>query len=100
MCRIPKVVLIAPAKRHAELLRALASIEYDVTAVETVPDVASASADVAVVLDATELIIDALRAEGLKVVAIGAHDTSADMNLDTNTLRDFRSRIWELFRPT
>lgn len=99
MCRIPKVVLIAPAERHTELLRALASIEYDVTAVETVQDAASASADVAVVLDATELIIDALRAEGLKVVAIGAHETSADMHLHPDALRDFRSRIWELFRP-
>ena len=100
MCKIPKVIIVAPSEKHAELRRALSSLEYDIAA--TVDDFAGAtgiSADVAVAWEPDEDLLLKLRALSLKTVALGGDGQSADMTLQTDDITSFKSRIWELFRP-
>lgn len=100
MCKIPKIIVVAPAEKHADLRRALSSLEYDIAA--TVEDFAGATgitADVAVALEPDEDLLLKLRALSLKTVAVGGTGESADMKLDPDDLASFKTRIWELFRP-
>jgi hypothetical protein len=99
MCRIPKVVLVAPSEKHLELRKALSSLEYDiVAAVEGAEEAASISAMVAVAWEPEAGAIEALREAGLKTVAVGGNGEVADMTIDPDQIRDFKTRIWELFR--
>jgi len=90
MCRIPKVAIVAPDDKIADLRRALASIEYDIVPSED-------TADIAVAWEPDEALVSRLRDAGLKVVAIGG-DVEADMSLGADDVASFRSRVWELFR--
>jgi hypothetical protein len=90
MCRIPKVVIVAPDDKLPELRRALSSIEYDIVAT-------SDGADVAVVFEPDEAEVQRLRDAGLKVAAVGG--APADLDVDPSDIGSFKSRVWELFRP-
>lgn len=100
MCRIPRVVVVAPDDRHAELRRALSSLEYDIAAVvSSVQDASQISSDVAVIWEPEPSEITALRALGRKTVAVGGTATDADMQLQADDVRTFKDRVFELFRP-
>jgi hypothetical protein len=92
MCRIPKVVIVAPEDRIADLRRALSSIEYDVVASED-------GADVAVIWEPDEALVARLRDAGLKTVSIGGASSGAEMALEPGDVGSFKTRVWELFRP-
>lgn len=94
MCKIPKVLLVAPADRLQELRRVLSSIEYDIVTSEDI------AADVAIAWEPSAEDVSALRARDLKVVAVGANAAGADMHLQPDDIKQFKTRIWELFRPT
>jgi hypothetical protein len=99
MCRIPRVIVIAPKERHQELRQSLSALEYDIVAAASDPaDVDGITADVAVVLDADPMTTATLKARGLKVVAVGGDPEGADMALAADALADFKTRVWELFR--
>ena len=101
MCRIPKVLLVAPADKQQDLRRALSSLEYDiVAAVSASEEAAEITADVAVVWEPDADAISVLRERGLKTVAIGVDDAEADMHLRPHEVGDLKSRIWELFAPS
>jgi hypothetical protein len=101
MCRIPRVIVVAPEDKHAELRRVLSSLEYEITAtVATSLDADGITADVAVVWDATVDDIFQLKDFGLKTVAIGSDDQGADMHLLPDDVGAFKARVWELFRPS
>lgn len=91
MCRIPKVAIVAPDDKLPELRRALSSIEYDI--VTTID-----GADVAVMWEPDEATVQRLRDAGLKTVAIGG--ASAEMDVDPQDIASFKSRVWELFKPS
>lgn len=100
MCRIAKVVIVAPPERQLELRRGLSSLEYDmVAAVATAGEAASVTADVAVLLEPDAPSIAALRERGVKTVSIGGDGAGADMLLDEGDIAQFKTRIWELFAP-
>jgi hypothetical protein len=101
VCRIAKVVLVAPADRQADLRRALSSLEYDiVAAVAAAEDAAGITADAAVVWEPDAAAIDVLRQRGLKTAAITTQDVGADMHLAPDDVAAFKTRIWELFAPS
>jgi hypothetical protein len=101
MCKIPKVVIVAPAEKHAALRRALGSLEYDIAAtVATADDAAGITGDVALAWEPDEDTLLRLRALTFKTVAVGGAGESADMRLDPDDIASFKTRIWELFRPT
>ena len=53
MCKIPKVVIVAPPEKHNELRRALSSLEYDIAAtVASAEEAAAITADAVVVCGA------------------------------------------------
>jgi hypothetical protein len=100
MCRIPKVLLVAPADKQAELRRALSSLEYDiVAAVGAAEEAGDITADVAVAWEPDADAVNVLRQRGLKTVAISTEDTEADMQLFPDAVAEFKTRIWELFAP-
>ncbi len=100
MCKIPKVVIVAPSERHAELRRALSSLEYDIAAtVTTAGEAATITADAVVVLEPDPVALQVLRVSGKKTVAVGGEAQGADMHLPADELASFKTRIWELFRP-
>lgn len=101
MCRIPKVLIVAPAEEGLALRKSLGSLEYDIAAVvATADDASGVTADVAVALAPDEDTLLRLRELGFKTVAIGGEASSADMQLDADDAASFKTRIWELFRPT
>ena len=100
MCKIPKVVIIAPAANHQELRRALSSLEYDIAAtVATADEAAAINGDVALAWEPDENTLLRLRESGFKTVAVGGDGSSADMSLAQDDVASFKTRIWELFRP-
>ena len=100
MCRIPKVLIVAPEDMHSDLRRQLSSLEYDIVATVTSPDhAAGISADVAIAWEPEEEDLLRLREHDLRTVAVGAGGTSADMELTPDDLPSFKTRVWELFRP-
>lgn len=101
MCRIPKVIIVAPPDKHAELRRALSSLEYDIAgAFASADDAVAVSAEVAVVWEPEEEDLLRLREQDLRTVSVGGSGTSADMELAADDVASFKTRIWELFRPT
>lgn len=101
MCRIPKVVILAPSEQQTDLRKKLSSLEYDiVAAVDTVDRLAGVSADVGVAWEPDEDTLLRLRELSLKTVALGGEGESADMKLEPDDSGSFKTRIWELFRPT
>jgi len=100
MCRIPKVLIVAPTETHLELRKALSSLEYDIAAtVSSVDDAAGVGADVAVAWEPDENTLRGLRDLGFKTVAIGGEGETADMQLEPDDIASFKTRVWELFRP-
>lgn len=98
MCRVPRVVVIAPPELHLELRRKLSSLDYEIVA--TVADPAGAAgitADVAVCWEPDTATVDDCRTLGLKVVAVGG-SADGDLQLTPDTLPEFKTRVWELFR--
>lgn len=99
MCRIPKVLVVAPEAMHADLRRALSSFEYDIAAcVARLSDAEEVSADVAVLWEPDDADVAQARARSLKPVAIGG-DAEADLRLEASDIAAFKTRVWELFRP-
>jgi hypothetical protein len=99
MCRIPKVVLVAPEDVRDSLRRTLSSLEYDImAAVGSLDEADGVTADVVVLWQPEPAAIAAARARGAKVVAIGGED-GADLHLGAEDAADFKTRVWELFRP-
>jgi len=90
MCRIPKVAIVAPPDKVADLRRALSSLEYDIVTDESI-------ADVAIAFEPDEALVQRLRNAGLKVASIGG--SSGDLDVDPHDIASFKSRIFELFRP-
>jgi hypothetical protein len=100
VCRIPKVLIVAPAEVQAGLRRQLSSLEYDIAAAVAMADDASdVTADVAVAWEPDEETLLRLRELSLKTVAIGGTAETADMKLEPDDVASFKTRIWELFRP-
>jgi len=100
MCRIPKVVLVADEQMRADLRRKLSSLEYDiVAAVGSLDDLKDITADVVVLWEPDGAAIAAAREHGLKTVALGG-ENGADLQLATDDAAAFKTRLWELFRPT
>ena len=98
MCRVLRVVIVAPAERQLELRRALSALDYEIVAAVASADELELAADVAVVLEPDTASVDALRERGLKVATIGG--ASGDLVIDPLDVRAFRSRVWELLRPS
>ena len=100
MCKIPKVVVVAPAEKHQDLRKSLSSLEYDIAAtVGTADDAAAITGDVALAWEPDEDALLRLRTFGFKTVAVGGDGSSADMKLGPDDVASFKTRIWELFRP-
>lgn len=99
MCRIPKVVIVAPEDIGGDLRRRLSSLEYEIVAtVTSLEETEGITADVVVLWAPDERTIAAARSRGLRTVAIGG-EGGADLNLDVEDAAAFKSRVWELFRP-
>jgi hypothetical protein len=100
VCRIPKVVVVAPEQAHADLRRTLSSLDYEIVAtVSSVEEIGDISADVVVLYEPDAAHIAAARERSLKTVSIGGAD-GADLELDVDHVTDFKTRVWELFRPS
>jgi hypothetical protein len=100
MCKIPKVVIVAPPEKHQELRRALSSLDYDIAAtVAAADDALSIRSDAAVLWEPPGVDVQRLQAAGFKTVAVGGDGSSADMSLEPDEVASFKTRIWELFRP-
>jgi hypothetical protein len=101
MCRIPKVLIVAPADKQADLRRALSSLEYDiVAAVATADDAREITADAAVVWEPDAATIEILKQRGVKTAAVGSEPAAADMHLEAEEIAQFKTRVWELFAPS
>jgi hypothetical protein len=99
VCKIPRVVIVAPADKHLELRKALSSLDYDIAAtVASVADAVGVKADAAIAWEPDTGTVEALRAVGFKTVAVGGTSEGADMTLATDDVTSLRTRIWELFR--
>ncbi len=99
MCRIPKVVLVAPEDVRTELRRSLSSLEYEiVAAVRSVDECDGITFDVAVLWEPDTSAVAAARERGVKTVALGGFD-GADLQLPADEAATFKTRVWELFRP-
>jgi len=98
VCRVLRVVIVAPAERQLELRRALSALDYEIVAAVASADELELAADVAVVLEPDTASVDALRERGLKVATIGG--APGDLVIDPLDVRAFRSRVWELLRPS
>jgi hypothetical protein len=100
MCRIPKVVIVAPSDVGLDLRKKLGSLEYDIAAVvRTADDASGITADIAVTYEPDEDTLLRLRELGFKTVAVGGTGTSADMSLLLDDAASFKTHIWELFKP-
>jgi hypothetical protein len=99
MCKLPKVVVLAPSERHADLRRALSSLEYEVIAVAGMDELGGITADVVLLWEPDADEIASAREREVKVVSVGGAAEGADMHLEPDEIRSFRERIWELFRP-
>jgi hypothetical protein len=103
MCRIPKVLIVAPEDMHLDLRRKLSSLEYDIAATVTPDQSDGVTADVAVAWEPDSALVRALRERGLKVVAVGGPNAAggaegADLTLSPAEISSFPTRLWELFR--
>jgi hypothetical protein len=98
VCRIPKVLIVAPEERHLDLRRALGSLEYDIAATVVAGAQGGITADVALVFEPDEALVDLLRARGLKVATFGSAAATGDLDLGED-VGTFKERIWELLRP-
>jgi hypothetical protein len=101
MCKIPRILIVAPADKHLELRKALSSLEYDIAAtVASANEALSIKADAVVAWEPDADALERLRAVGLKTVAVGGTSDGADMALAPDDIASFKTRIWELFRPS
>jgi hypothetical protein len=101
MCRVPKVVVLAPDDVGNDLRRKLSSLEYEIVAVVgSVDELAGINADVVVAWAPEEEALLRLRELSLKTVAVGGEGETADMKLAADDVTSFKDRVWELFRPS
>ena len=100
MCRIPKIVLIADETMRQDLRRKLSSLEYDIVAAAgSLDELGDITADAVVLWEPDEATISTARQRGLKTVALGGAD-GADLQIPADDPGAFKSRVWELFRPS
>jgi hypothetical protein len=99
MCRIPKVVIVAPSDKHLELRKTLGSLEYDIVATVTSADEATEiGCDVVVVWEPDAQTMSTLCELEPRTVAIGGAGQEAEMRIDPDNVASFKTRIWELFK--
>ncbi len=100
MCRIPKVVIVAPEDKQLELRKQLSSLEYEIVAtVATAEEATQIGCDVVVVWKPDAETMSMLCELELRTVAIGGAGEEAEMRIDPDDVPSFKNRIWELFRP-
>lgn len=100
MCKIPKVVVVAPAEKQLELRKMLSSLEYEIAAtVASADEAMSITADAVLLWGPDADAIARLRDAGYKTVAVGGARDEADMAIAPDDVGSFTTRIWELFRP-
>ena len=100
MCKLPKVVIVAPEDKQLELRKQLSSLEYDIVA--TVPkaeDATQIGCDVVVIWKPDAETMSMLCEFEARTVAIGGSGEEAEMRIDPADAASFKTRIWELFRP-
>jgi hypothetical protein len=83
VCRIPRVLVVAPAGRHGDLRRRLSSLEYDVVTTEDAAD--PVAADAVLVFD--EADERRATAKGVPV-----------LRLAEDELGSFAPRLWQALR--
>jgi hypothetical protein len=100
VCKLPKVVIVAPDHIGDDLRRKLSSLEYDIAAVvASVDDAAEITADVALAWEPDEETLLRLRELSMKTVAIGGEGATADLHLHPDEVSAFKTRFYELFKP-
>ena len=100
MCKIPKVVIVAPEDRQLELRKQLSSLEYDIVAtVAKAEDAIQIGCDVVIIWEPDAETMSMLCEFEARTVAIGGAGEEAEMRIDADDVASFKTRIWELFRP-
>ncbi|MEX0875680.1 MAG: hypothetical protein WD646_01040 [Actinomycetota bacterium] len=100
MCRIPKVVIVAPEDKQLELRKTLGSLEYDIVAtVASADEATEIGCDVVVIWEPDALTMSTLTELESRTVAIGGAGEEAEMRIDPDDVASFKTRIWELFKP-
>ncbi len=100
MCKIPKVVIVAPEDKHLELRKQLSSLEYDIVATVTAAEEATQiGCDVVVIWKPDAETMSMLCEFETRTVAIGGAGEEAEMRIDPDDVASFKTRFWELFRP-
>jgi hypothetical protein len=100
MCRIPKVVIIAPEDKQLELRKQLSSLEYDIVAtVGKAEEAIQIGCDVVIIWKPDAETMSMLCEFEARTVAIGGSGEEAEMRIDPDDVASFKTRIWELFRP-
>ncbi len=98
MCRVLKVVLVAPADMQLELRRKLSALDHDIIGTfERVSEI-DLDADVAVLWEPAAADIARLREGPVKVVALGGDGHGADLVIPAEDVAAFKRRVWELFQ--
>jgi hypothetical protein len=91
---------VAPDEVQKDLRRQLSSIEYEiVAAAATLDELDDITLDVVVLWEPEPAAIEDARGRGLKTVAIGGAE-GADLQLAIDDAASFKTRLWELFRPS
>lgn len=100
MCRIPKIALVADEDVRQDLRKKLSSLEYDiVAAVGSLDELSEVTADAVILWKPEEETIVAAKARGLKTASLGGAD-GADLKVSPLDPGSFKTRVWELFRPS
>jgi hypothetical protein len=100
MCKIPKVVIVAPEDKHLELRKELSSLEYGIVAtVTTAEEATQIGCDVVVIWKPDAETMSMLCEFEARTVAIGGAGEEAEMRIDPEDVASFKTRFWELFRP-
>ncbi len=100
MCKIPKVVIVAPEDKQLELRKQLSSLEYDIVAtVANAEDATRIGCDVVIIWKPDGETMSVLCEFEARTVAIGGAGEEAEMRIDPEDVASFKKRIWELFRP-
>lgn len=98
MCRVLKIVLVAPTDAHPDLRRKLSALDYEIVAAFEDAKTVDVDADVAVVWEPDARTVERLRGLGVKVVALGGNGEDADLAIAREDVAAFKQRVWELFR--
>ena len=100
MCKLPKVVIVAPEGKQLELRKKLSSLEYDIVAtVAKAEDAIQIGCDVVIIWKPDAETMSMLCEFEARTVAVGGAGEEAEMRIDPDDVASFKTRIWELFRP-